>query len=87
MLFRDEMSERICNARTVTERKENRTLREKGVRPSPILLRCTSKTHGDNAVGFCFFGAPWVRTPMQRGFRPTERKNELPVKQGIDNAL
>ena len=45
MLFRDEMSERICNARTVTERKENRTLREKGVRPSPILLRCTNQTH------------------------------------------
>ena len=34
-------------------------------------LRCTSKTHGDNAVGFCFFGAPWVRTPIYLGFQVT----------------
>ena len=39
MLFRDEMSERICNARTVTERKENRTLREKGVFKIRFRLR------------------------------------------------
>ena len=32
MLFRGEMSERIRRARTVTERKENCALREKGVR-------------------------------------------------------
>ena len=32
MLFRGEMSKRINHAFAVTERKENRTLREKGVR-------------------------------------------------------
>ena len=37
MLFRGEMSERISAARTVTERKANRTLREKGVRTSYII--------------------------------------------------
>ena len=50
-------------------------------------LRCTSKAHSDIAVGFCFFGAPWVQTPMQREFCLTERKDELPVKQSIDNAF
>ena len=38
MPFRGEMSERICNARTVTEGKENRTLPEKGVRTSYVAL-------------------------------------------------
>ena len=53
MLFRGEMRERICNARTVTERKANRTLREKGVRPFSILLRCTRKTPCGFSAG-CF---------------------------------
>ena len=54
MLFRDEMRERICNARTVTERKVNRTLREKGVRLFPILLRCTRKHPNDIVSLGCF---------------------------------
>ena len=45
MLFRDEMSKRIRRAFAVTERKEHHTLREKGVRPYPNLLRCTNQTH------------------------------------------
>ena len=37
MLFRGEMSKRISHAFAVTERKENCTLREKGVRPYHAL--------------------------------------------------
>ena len=37
MLFRGERSKRISYAFAVTERKENRTLREKGVRTSYII--------------------------------------------------
>ena len=48
-------------------------------------LRCTSKPHSDNAVGFCYVQE--VRTAMQRWFCPTERKDELPVKKSIDNAF
>ena len=49
-------------------------------------LRCTSKPHSDYAVGFCFFVAPWVRTPMQRGRRRTARSIALQC-DGIANAL
>jgi hypothetical protein len=47
------MSERICNARTVTERKANRTLREKGVRyKTPLTVH--QEKHLWN-IHRCFF--------------------------------
>lgn len=47
------MSERICNARTMTERKENRTLREKGVRyKTPLTVH--QEKHLWN-IHRCFF--------------------------------
>ena len=51
--FRGEMSERICHARTMTERKETRTLREK--RES----RRTNRSKKTNAPKrcVCLFGA------------------------------
>ena len=48
-------------------------------------IRCTSKAHSDYAVGFCCVQE--IRTPMYQKFCFTERKDKLPVKQSIDNAL
>ena len=54
MLFRDEMSKRISRAFAVTERKENRTLREKGVRyKTPLTVHQQSPRQF--AVGFAVY--------------------------------
>lgn len=52
MLFRDEMRERISQARTVTERKVNRTLRETGVR---FIFLCHACGTSYGVKGALFF--------------------------------
>ena len=53
MLFRGEMSKRISHAFAVTERKETRTLREKGVRPYHAVRAVALTVHQQSPRRYC----------------------------------
>ena len=65
MLFRGEMSKRISHAFAVTERKENRTLREKGVRVDACATLRLARSSS--------YGAPTRHTSATLDFKEWRR--------------